>query len=210
MQILGARYFSRVRACSSLLVIAVAVLGACFKNTSNDYGRYLDNNKTSINAAPHASISCYYLPYSTQHHYYTFTTFMGGYHITEWEVELGKVLDATLQNDEIQSSFGRLVKVSEPSCPAQDLLIIDVERFIFSNCQVQLELTFTVNREGKQILSKRYAATGLKECGKMYWGGGFATKNAVQQSTKNALDKVLNEFSRDYAKVITERASHQN
>jgi hypothetical protein len=32
----------------------------------------------------------------------------------------------------------------------------------------------------------------------------------VQQSTKNALDKVLNEFARDYAKVIEQRALRQN
>ncbi|MBU1230972.1 MAG: hypothetical protein KKA55_05940 [Proteobacteria bacterium] len=192
------------------LVALTAMLSACSVNTSNDYRQYLNNNKTFIGMTHPGSISCYFLPYPTQNHYYAFTTFMGGYHITEWEVELGKVLDATLQHGELRRSFGELSKVSGPRCPAQDLLTIEAERFVFTNCQAQLELTFTVTREGEQILSRRYAATGLKECGKMYWGGGFAMKNAVQQSTKNALDKVLNEFARDYAKAITERASHQN
>ena len=32
----------------------------------------------------------------------------------------------------------------------------------------------------------------------MFWGGSFAMKNAIQQSTKLALDDILLEFIQDY------------
>lgn len=193
----------------ALLTLATIALAACSMNTSNDYSRYLGNNPVSVNSSTAGSISCYFLPYPTQNHYYAFTTFMGGYHVTEWEVELGKVIDATLQRSELHRSFGELSKVSEPKCPVQDLLIIEVGRYSFTACQANLELTFTVNRGDEKVLSRRYAAIGVKQCGKMYWGGGFAMKNAVQQSTKSALDKILYDFSSDYAKASAVRAPNQ-
>lgn len=194
----------------AMMALATIALAACSMNTSNDYSRYLGNNPVSVNSSTAGSISCYFLPYPTQNHYYAFTTFMGGYHVTEWEVELGRVIDATLQRSELRRSFGELSKVSEPKCHAQDLLVIEVGRYSFTACQANLELTFTVNRGDEKVLSRRYAAIGIKQCGKMYWGGGFAMKNAVQQSTKSALDKILNDFIRDYAKASAERGASQN
>jgi len=41
----------------------------------------------------------------------------------------------------------------------------------------------------------------------MFWGGGFAMKNAVQQSTKDAIDKVLTRLIADlrmtYSEMLT-------
>jgi hypothetical protein len=37
----------------------------------------------------------------------------------------------------------------------------------------------------------------------MFWGGVFAMKNATQQSTKLALDKILGDFIQDINKKLT-------
>lgn len=192
------------------IFVIISCFAGCSVNTSRDYVRYLANNRVTINTNAGNDISCYFLPYTTQNHYYSFTSFMAGYHVTEWEMEIGKVLDATLQRPELRRAFGRLDKTFEPRCKDGNLLVVEIDHFEFSACKAHMGLTFTVKRGDEILMSRRYAASGLKECGKMYWGGGFAMKNAVQQSTKSALDAVLNEFALDYEKAPLERTSPRN
>jgi hypothetical protein len=50
---------------------------------------------------------------------------------------------------------------------------------------------------GQVVFSKTYTQDGKTQGGKMFWGGAFAQKNAVQQSTKLALDEILRQLISD-------------
>jgi hypothetical protein len=49
----------------------------------------------------------------------------------------------------------------------------------------------------KKIFSKSYQESGKTQGGKMFWAGAFGQKNAVQQSTKLALDEILRQLITD-------------
>jgi hypothetical protein len=40
-------------------------------------------------------------------------------------------------------------------------------------------------------MEKTYYKTGISQGGKMFWAGAFGMKNAIQQSTKSAIDQIL-------------------
>ena len=54
---------------------------------------------------------------------------------------------------------------------------------------------------GQALFSKAYQVEGQSQGGKMFWGGPFAMKNAIQQSTKLALDEILRDFIADYNRL---------
>jgi hypothetical protein len=47
------------------------------------------------------------------------------------------------------------------------------------------------------VFEKIYQADGATQGGKMFWGGAFAMKNAVQQSSKLAIDSILRQLIND-------------
>ena len=58
-------------------------------------------------------------------------------------------------------------------------------------------MTITFTQNGSTISSKQYHEEGVSQGAKMFLAGGFGMKNAVQQSTKSAIDKVLTKFIND-------------
>lgn len=50
---------------------------------------------------------------------------------------------------------------------------------------------------GRERLSKVYESSGKSQMGKMMLAGAFGQKNAVQQSTKAALDDILRQLIAD-------------
>lgn len=131
---------------------------------------------------------------------------MGGYYTTEWEVELGKMIDATFQNSDVYQSFSLYKKVIEPKCFSGPVIVVEVDSYTFTACQAHTAITFTVRQGDQTIMANHYAAVGKKQCGKMYWGGTFLMKNAVQQSTKDALEKVLTLFVKDLSAATSKNA----
>jgi len=57
--------------------------------------------------------------------------------------------------------------------------------------------TNTATYKGTILFENHYEATGRSQGGKMFWGGAFGMKNAIQQSTKLALDSILSRFMSD-------------
>jgi hypothetical protein len=59
----------------------------------------------------------------------------------------------------------------------------------------------TYRRGGQDVFTKVYDASGETQGGKMFWGGAFAMKNAIQQSTKLAMDDILRALIADLNKT---------
>jgi hypothetical protein len=54
-------------------------------------------------------------------------------------------------------------------------------------------------------LDKTYTAKGLIQTHKMFFAGVFGMKNAIQQSTKNAMDQVLVQLITDLNELLEVR-----
>ena len=54
------------------------------------------------------------------------------------------------------------------------------------------------------LLEKTYTKDGIRQGGKMFWGGAFAMKSAMRQSSFDAYKKVFTELRSDLLKVLKE------
>ena len=106
------------------------------------------------------------------------------------------MLDDTLQSRDVQSAFGRLTK-SDGEQPGDGLLVFDLQSYTYAELGAHVALKVTCRRGGQDVFSKVYTADGTTQGGKMFWGGAFAMKNAVQQSTKLAVDEILRKLIAD-------------
>ena len=109
---------------------------------------------------------------------------------------MGKILDATLMSTDAQQAFGALQKMPSASS-SKSILVFDLESYEFKNFTTSLSLKISLVRSEKEIFSKTYREVGQQQTGKVLIGGAFAFKNAIQQSTKLALDKILQKLILD-------------
>lgn len=183
-----------------LLVLALgALLTGCSFNhpVAEDYGTYLANNQGQSNLPRASAPAEYQTAASTQAHRYEFRSATVGYaHL--WIVEFGQMLDATLQSSDVQQAFGSLQAGSAPSAP---LLTFELQDYRFEDFRAYVTLKISVAAGGQALFSKAYQVEGQSQGGKMFWGGPFAMKNAIQQSTKLALDEILRDFIADYNRL---------
>jgi hypothetical protein len=167
------------------------LLGACTIThmIEEDYPQYLATTSGSSNLPKTDKASTYYLTPHTQDSKYEFRAVMSGPG-NVWVVEFGKMLDDTLKSADVQAAFGSLQKVSTPSSSGR-LLIFDLEQYTFEDFGAHISLKISLSVSGKTVFEKVYKQDGKSQGGKVFWGGGFAQRNAVQQSTKLALDEII-------------------
>lgn len=194
------------RAFCLLAIAASWLIGACTHQVDTDYGQYLTNNQGAVTFPRVANSAVYYLPPETDNHSYAFRSFMGGL-ANSWAVQFGRILDATMAGTDARTAFGDVEKVESTAGVRGLLLIYDLNSYVFEGFEATVNMTITARKGTRELLSKQYAATGISQGGKMYWGGMFAMKNAVQQSTKNAVDQILTQFVGDLKKVYKAKQS---
>ena len=120
---------------------------------------------------------------------------MAGY-ANVWVVSFGEMLDDTLRSGDVQAAFGKLTKFD--GAPTSDgVLIFDLQSYTYAELGAHASLKVTYRRGNQHVFSKVYQADGTTQGGKMFWGGAFAMKNAVQQSTKLAIDNILRQLIAD-------------
>lgn len=162
----------------------------------SDYPQYLANNTGTSNLPNTDKASEYFLTSQTQQHSYEFRAVTTGY-ANLWIVEFGKMLDDTLKSTDVQNAFGELIKVSDGAGHGNGLLIFDLESYSFEDYGAHISLKISLSQKGEVIFSKTYTQDGKSQGGKMFWAGAFGQKNAVQQSTKLALDEILRQLISD-------------
>lgn len=189
-----------MRAFRSIFLVALLVLAtsACSIRhvIEQDYPQYLVNNTGAANLPNTDKASEYFLTSNTQSHRYEFRAVTTGY-ANLWIVEFGKMLDDTLKSTDVQNAFGALQKVSDVSGDSRSLLIFDLQSYAFEDFGAHISLKISLSRLGQMVFSKTYTQDGKTQGGKMFWAGAFGQKNAVQQSTKLALDKILRQLISD-------------
>lgn len=184
----------------AVVAAVLALTTACSVNrpVADDYDTYLGNN-VKASSLPNARIADrYYLPPATQAHRYEFKSVMGGYANT-WVVEFGKVLDATMRSSDVVAALGSVSKAGNDKSNPGNTLVFELQRYSFEDHGAHIELAISIRNAKGEVFRKVYNADGHTQGGKMFWGGAFAMKNAVQQSTKLAMDDILARFIRDAA-----------
>ena len=174
-----------------------------------DYPQYLVNNTGTANLPNTEKASEYFLTSNTQNYSYEFRAVTTGYG-NLWIVEFGKILDDTLKSSDVQNAFGGLQKVSDVSGDSRGLLIFDLQSYSFKDCGAHISIRISLSRLGKVVFSKIYRQDGKTQFGKMFWAGVFGQKNAVQQSTKLALDEILRQLISDLNTMTSQSASREN
>ncbi len=173
---------------------AALTLSACSINhpIAKDYPQYLTNNQTTTIGRTNLNTG-YALTPSTASHHYEFRAMMTGA-ANLWVVEFGQILDQTLQSSQVQSAFGKLTKDIDTD---GNKLLFDLVQYQFNDFSAHVELRVTYSHSGQEVFSRSYRADGQGQGGKMLFAGAFGMKNAIQQSTKLALDEILGKLIAD-------------
>ena len=179
------------------IAVAALVLSGCSikHDVVKDYPQYLVNNQSESHLPTTSTASSYLVTPATQAHHYEFRSAMAGY-ANVWVVEFGRMLDDTLQSQDVQAAFGKLAKVEDGS-GTDGLLTFDLQNYTYAELGAHVSLKVTYRAGGKDVFEKIYQADGATQGGKMFWGGAFAMKNAVQQSSKLAIDSILRQLIND-------------
>lgn len=186
------------------LLATVALAAGCSINhpIAEDYNQYLANNE-GVSTLPKTELEAdYSINKETISHRYEFRAATVGY-ANLWIVEFGKILHETLKSKDVQDAFGRLEESTGENLDDGDLISFTLESYEFKDYHAYISLNIVFSKSGTMILEKTYHAEGRSQGGKMFWGGVFAMKNAAQQSTKLALDKILGDFIQDINVKLT-------
>jgi hypothetical protein len=183
------------------LFIAAAILAlttgcTITRPVTDDYTQYLGNNKGSSNLPSARVAEQYYLSPATQAHRYEFRSAMAG-QANLWVVEFGKVLDATMQSADVVAALGTMSKAGSEQGSKGNTLVFNLKSYTFADHGAHVELEIGVRNAQGEVFRKSYRADGATQGAKMFWGGAFGMKNAVQQSTKIAMDNIMGQFIRD-------------
>lgn len=163
---------------------------------SNDYTQYLTNNQGIFQYPQTDCAAEYILTPDTVNHRYEFRAATVGYaHL--WIVEFGKILEKTLESYDVQSAFKKLSKASGNGTPGVMRIKYDLIDYKFKGFEARVRLQIVAIKDGSIIFDKTYFEKGKSQGAKMFWAGPFGMKNAIQQSTKSALDKILSQSLND-------------
>lgn len=181
----------------SLLAVVLCTSACTIRHAvEDDYLQYLKNNAGRSDLPETDAASNYLLTPRTQQHQYEFRSWLTGY-ANEWSIEFGEILDDTMRSEDVRKAFGELRKGSNESAASPGLLVFDLEDYTFEDFGAHIALNISFSRFGTTEFSKTYEEDGKSQGGKMFWAGAFGQKNAVQQSTKLALDEILRQLITD-------------
>lgn len=184
-----------------LLLLALTTGCSINHPVAQDYDAHLTKYGAEKNL-PAAEINAdYSIQPNTLSHNYQFRAATVGYaHV--WIVEFGKILDKTLQAPYVQTAFGGLNRAESDQSSG---LHIDFELtdYRFENYRAYTSLMIKIYDLGKEVFAKTYSSQGTAQGGDMWLAGPFGMKTATLESTKNAIDKILEEFIGDINSKIT-------
>lgn len=180
-----------------LASLAVLASGCTIRHAvEKDYPQYLANNTGAAKLPKTSNATLYFMAPKTASYSYEFRAVVTGA-ANLWVVEIGKMLDDTLQSADVQTAFGSLTKTTLANGAQGGTLVFDLQGYTFEQFGAHITLKVGLVRAGKATIEKIYNQAGKTQGGKMFWAGAFGQKNAVQQSTKLALDEILRQLIND-------------
>ncbi len=186
--------------CVAAVVVACLAISACKTSPSEGtvareyhpvhegYAEYLAKNPRDL-PYPHIADSVeYYMSANTSSHDQIVRSAQFG----RARVEFGKILDTTMQADDLQAAFGKLKRTSSPAETDGVVLVFSLDEFKFRRFRSHLGLSVSAMRDGREILSRTYRAVGGPHTDRdVRDAGTYALQRSIQASTKDALDDIM-------------------
>lgn len=123
--------------------------------------------------------------------------------VNDWEVQPGEMLKQVSDIEFPQMFESYKLQTSYPTdSPDADRAIIELSivQYDFSDFHAKITTRVVVSKmePGKRVLIDRtYYGTGATQGGKMFWGGAFAMKSAIRQSSIDAYQKIFKQMRED-------------
>lgn len=112
-----------------------------------------------------------------------------------WDAQPGQMLKqvADMEFPQLFQYYSFATSYQEPSQGDRKLTIeMTIPYYTFEDFKATVTVNFTVFEPGqKRLLSKSYTQQGITQGGKMFWGGAFAMKSAIRQSSFDAYKKIF-------------------
>jgi hypothetical protein len=169
-----------------------ATITGCATKVHEDYGQYLQNNSGVLSIPKINYAFGYTASLFTTEHKLIVRSWMAGIANT-WEIRFYDILKATLASSDVQNS----IDIHPYQINDNNKISFNLLSYSFNNTKATIKLNIDTSLHEGEKLSKTYTGTGNTQRGKMYWGSGFAMKNAIQQSSKVAMDQIISNYFND-------------
>ena len=178
-----------------LCLWTILLSGGCTTRVDYDYHPYLENNHSQV-VYPHiAAVFGYGFSPKVYQEEDRIYSVMGGI-FNLWDINMHTILSETFKSDDIQNIFIKLYRNDFE----KNKIIIDDVAYEFKHCRAYINIRIETILNNRKRIVKEYHAQGRPQRGKMYWGKNFAMKNAIQQSTKTAMDDVFLQYFTDLSR----------
>lgn len=126
----------------------------------------------------------------------------------KWEAEPGQMLKDVVEIEFPQAypSFELAAGYAEPKTGERRATVeLSVPSYDFADFHASLTVHAIVYGPGKTILlDKSYSAEGFRQGAKMFWGGPFAMKSAMRQSSLDAFKQAFAQLRPDVDRVLAD------
>ena len=182
-----------------LCVLIIAALGGtgCAVKVQDDYGQYLQNNAGQVSFPRIDRPFGYSVSPATEQHSAIVRSWMAGFANT-WEVRFNDILQTTLNSADVRKAISMHPALAVDT----DKILFDLISYKFEDTKATIHLRVQTALDNGATMSKVYPGEGQAQRGKMFWGGAFAMKNAVQQSSKMAMDQIFSAYFADLAEAV--------
>lgn len=119
-----------------------------------------------------------------------------------WDIQPGDMLRqvADIELPQVFASYEMTETFKER--PGAITLVMTVPSYRFANFHASVTVKATAYGEGKQRLFERtYSADGEAQGAKMFWGGAFAMKSAIRQSSFDAFKQIFSQLRPDLVRL---------
>jgi hypothetical protein len=171
----------RRRSCRVRRVVlaALALLAACHRRVALD-------PIASVPTAPLPLAATVRVSERTASYVYAANSFMAG-GANQWDIEVGQAIT--------QYADAYLAHAFEPGSDAS--VDIDLADFDIHDFEAHAAILFAVHRRDAELLRKTYECKGEGYAARVVWGGAFAMKSSMRQTTDEALRSCFAQFLAD-------------
>ena len=189
------------------LLLIYSLQTACSHTVMDSYPEYLQKNENTLKLPKTKKSLSYTMNEKTSSHSEKIRSFKAGL-ANSWVIEFGKVLQATMQSKDLKKAF---TKIEENGDSADVKWEVSLQKFTFKEHRAYIAIDVNATtKDGKRLFMKTYQAQGNTQGGKMFWGGAFAMRNAIHQSTKAAMDKIFTSLVNDLQKALKKKGSYKS
>lgn len=179
-----------------LMFLFLVLLSSCAHPIHKEFDVYLKDHPVELQKIEKEA--GYTIDEATKNMVYEFRSFTTGI-ANVWVINVGELLKSYLDTT-LSGSFKLLKEDISKSAPVH--MHFKVNSYKFENFQAIIDLQINVYKGDVLVLDKKYVGVGQGQAGKMFWGGAFAQRHAVHQSSQLAFNSIMKEFLADFSEIL--------